>query len=293
MAILGGKVLHYIVFLHRSVRRILSIKISQVKEERIKNAFVRQKFYDIPRIRNMIAARQMRFIGKVVRGPWSRPAKRMLTACCTNTRLAQRPNFHNKDLLVKNLKLLFANVHDVEIDNQGSMKEWINEVMDEEYWNQLVECLTDKFAELPERPETWTRRRRSPRGHEGSRREPPFPPTPPRRQRQSEEESPSPPSPPRRRRRVPPPQRPAGNNNSNNERDWDPEQVGRSMYDSFKILGLGLGATETDVKVAYRTLSRIYHPDEHDSSRTGMTNEEASEHFKLINNANQYLREVL
>ena len=65
------------------------------------------------------------------------------------------------------------------------------------------------------------------------------------------------------------------------------------MYDSFKILGLGLGATETDVKVAYRTLSRIYHPDKHDSSRTGMTNEEAPEHFKPINNANQYLREVL
>ena len=123
------------VFLHRSVRRILSIKISQVKEEHIKNVFVRQKFYDIPRVRNMIAARQMRFIGKVVRGPWSRPAKRMLTACCANIRLAQRPNFHNKDLLVKNLKLLFANVHDVDIDNQGSMKEWINEVMDEEYWN--------------------------------------------------------------------------------------------------------------------------------------------------------------
>ena len=39
--------------------------------------------------------------------------------------------------------------------------------------------------------------------------------------------------------------------NSNNERDWDPEQVGLSMYDdSFKILGLGLGATEMEVKVA-------------------------------------------
>ena len=132
----------------------------------------------------------------------------------------------------------------------------------------------------------------SPRGHEESRREQPWPPTPPRQQRQSEEEPPSPPSPPRRRR-VPPPQRPAGNNNSNNERDWDPEQVGRSMYDSFKILGLGLGATETEVKVAYQTLSRIYHPDKNDPSRTGMTNEEASEHFKLINNANQYLRQVL
>ena len=83
---------------------VLSIKISQVKEEHIKNVFVQQKFYDIPRVRNMIAARQMRFIGKVVRGPWSRPAKRMLTACCANIRLAQRPNFHNKCLLVSKLE---------------------------------------------------------------------------------------------------------------------------------------------------------------------------------------------
>ena len=168
------------------------------------------------------------------------------------------------------------------------MKEWINEVIDEEYWNQLVKCLTDKFAELPERPANWTSRRRSTQ-NAGSRRESEltFPPnTPPRQQRQSEEGTQSSPSPPRCRRR------PAGNNNSNNERDWIPEQVGRSLYDSFKILGLGIGASETEVKVAYRTLSRIYHPDKHDPSRTGMTNEKASDRFKLINNANQYLREL-
>ena len=52
-------------------------------------------------------------------------------------------------------------------------------------------------------------------------------------------------------------------------------------------------STETEVKVAYQTLSRIYHPDKNYPSRTGMTNEEASEHFKLINNGNQYLWEVL
>ena len=54
----------------------------------------------------MIAARQLDFIGKTVRRPWDGPAKRMITACCDNKRLAQGPQFHNKDPVVKNLKLL-------------------------------------------------------------------------------------------------------------------------------------------------------------------------------------------
>ena len=69
--------------------------------------------------------------------------------------------------------------------------------------------------------------------------------------------------------------------------------VGRSLEHSFKVLGLGLGATETEVKVAYRALARIYHPDKHDPMRTGMTQAEASEYFKIINNAQAYLCEVL
>ena len=55
------------VFLHRSIRRILGITITQVQEERIRNEHVRKLFYDIPRVRNMIAARQLGFIGKVMR----------------------------------------------------------------------------------------------------------------------------------------------------------------------------------------------------------------------------------
>ena len=75
--------------------------------------------------------------------------------------------------------------------------------------------------------------------------------------------------------------------------NYDPEMVGRSLEHSFKALGLGLGATETEVKVAYRALARIYHPDKHDPMRTGMTHAEASEYFKIINNAQAYLCEVL
>jgi DnaJ-domain-containing protein 1 len=37
--------------------------------------------------------------------------------------------------------------------------------------------------------------------------------------------------------------------------------VGRSMSHSLKILGLGLGASETEIKIHYRQLARKYHPD--------------------------------
>jgi DnaJ-class molecular chaperone len=45
------------------------------------------------------------------------------------------------------------------------------------------------------------------------------------------------------------------------------------MYDSLKILGLGLGASEREVKLAYRRLASIFHPDKwvQQNNITGMT----------------------
>jgi hypothetical protein len=74
-------------------------------------------FYDIPHVGNMIAARQLDFLGKTVRGPHDCPAQQMLTACCDNVQQVGRPFFYNKDYIVKNLRLLFANVPKVTINN--------------------------------------------------------------------------------------------------------------------------------------------------------------------------------
>ncbi len=43
--------------MHCSIRRILDITMTQVKDNRIWNNKVRYIFYDIPTIKNMIAAR--------------------------------------------------------------------------------------------------------------------------------------------------------------------------------------------------------------------------------------------
>ena len=48
------------------------------------------------------------------------------------------------------------------------------------------------------------------------------------------------------------------------------------------ILGLGLGASETEIKVHYRQLARKYHPDKNNCD---------TKFFKLLNNANDYLKE--
>jgi len=57
------------VFLHRSIQRILQISMTKVQEDRIRNENIRKMFYSIPCVRNMIAARQADFIGKMIRGP--------------------------------------------------------------------------------------------------------------------------------------------------------------------------------------------------------------------------------
>jgi DnaJ-class molecular chaperone len=64
------------------------------------------------------------------------------------------------------------------------------------------------------------------------------------------------------------------------------------MYNSLKILGLGLGASEREVKLAYqRLVASVYHPDkwEHSPHTTGMTLPETTAHFQLLNNAQSFL----
>ena len=74
------------VFLHRSVRIILGITMTEVKEERIRNAELRERFFKIPTIQNQIAKRQLTFIGKVVRNSDQQLPTKLLTAWCNHKR---------------------------------------------------------------------------------------------------------------------------------------------------------------------------------------------------------------
>ncbi len=107
--------------------------MTRVCEEGIQNEHVRRMFYYIPCICNMIAARQLDFIGKTVHGPSDRPAQQMLTASCDTVCQFGCPFLHTKDYIVENLSLLFANVPEVTID-----KIWLPQALDKGIITQAV-----------------------------------------------------------------------------------------------------------------------------------------------------------
>ena len=62
---------------------------------------------------------------------------------------------------------------------------------------------------------------------------------------------------------------------------------------AIRILLMTDFATDREVKTQYRQLARIYHPDKYDQTSTQMTPRQSEEHFKLINNAYEFLQNIL
>jgi hypothetical protein len=143
------------VFLHCSIWCILEISMTKVQEQRLCNDKVRGMFYSIPCVRKMIAAWQIDFVRKMIRGPPNRPSCNMITACYDHKCLVGRPQPTGKNFMVENLHLLFHDVPTVQFDLYGSVRTWIHEASTEKYWCQLVDRLLHPSMPLPDQPADW------------------------------------------------------------------------------------------------------------------------------------------
>ncbi len=106
-------------------------------------------FCSIPCVQNMIAARQVNFIGKMIRGPPDCPSRNMITACCDHKRRAGQPQTTGKIFMDENLRLLFQDFDTVNIDHFGFLRDWIHKATDKKYWDQLVKRLLLPDTPLP------------------------------------------------------------------------------------------------------------------------------------------------
>ena len=73
--------------------------------------------------------------------------------------------------------------------------------------------------------------------------------------------------------------------------------MGRNLYDSLNILGLGYGASFAEVNARFKKLALLYHPDKYkkntDLKLLKMSKTDAVKHFRLVKDARNYLKEVL
>ena len=124
------------VFLHRSVIRILGIRMAEVKEGRIRNSEVRGGLFNIPTIQNQIAKRQLTFIGKVVSNSGLQLPTKLLTAWCNHKQKRGRVIHSNKKSIVQHIALILTCV-----GNTGRTSEWVHYAFDNFYWRYLISKL--------------------------------------------------------------------------------------------------------------------------------------------------------
>ena len=101
------------VFLHRSIRKILSVTMKQVKEEISTNETIRRRFFDIPTIQNQVTKRQITFIVKVTRNSDKTFLTKLLPVWCNNKRQVGGVLHSNKKTLFHDIALIFQQYIDI------------------------------------------------------------------------------------------------------------------------------------------------------------------------------------
>ena len=294
------------VFIHRSIRRIMGIGMQQVHDERIRNERVRKIFFNIPDAESQLTIRQMTYIGKLTRTPEDHPPKQLLPAWVNKPRPRGGVLTTNKKAIVRSLaKLLPDEMEEIKFvkdektgemrakkgfESNGSFVRWTHIAQDEKTWNWHIEKLKQPGVPIPpprpsREPPPTTPEDEEP---ETNQHQAPPPQSPPRRRRRRRNNPPPSPPPARNRSNNPPP---GPNRDNNSAPRFNPEGVGSNKLDSLGALGLRRGATEREVRSAFRRLSLKYHPDRY-SPTLGITLEESTAHFQMLNNAHEHLRSM-
>ena len=94
------------VFFHKSIRRILGINMTEVKEKSISNIKLRKRFGNVNSLSHIMTCRMLKFVGRTVRQDPRMLSRRMLTSFTPGKLIRGRPFRTNRDAIVEAIRAL-------------------------------------------------------------------------------------------------------------------------------------------------------------------------------------------
>ena len=120
------------VFHHRSIRRILKIRMQRVKDERLTNEKIRSMFCNIRTIKDLICLRKLTFLQHLTT-EWQPPST-ILSSWMNSNRLKGRPRCTTRSTTLVLLKQLLPN----HIAANGELRSWVPFTQYSTQWNKLI-----------------------------------------------------------------------------------------------------------------------------------------------------------
>ena len=270
---------------------ILGINMLQVKEEKIKNCEIRKRFENIPTISLIIAKKQLKWAGKIVRMEAKQIPPKILTCFLRNPRSSGRRFRTTRDGLFENLKRILP-----DLDSSGNVKKWRRLATHTKFWDKCLDAVTNG-DEIPifnenEWQESQSNRRNNNDTNTGQEQ---------RNEERSNNDSENTAGSngnngQYRTRENTRPQ----NQNTNNDRQNSPDSLPRpnfflnmSHVHTISSARSCLQVSNTDqlrtITLQYKRLARMYHPDKWHPN-VGCTKSESVSIFQCISNAYTLLR---
>ena len=97
-------------FHHKAIRRILKIRMSDVKSEKITNLKLRNRFRNVKALSEIWRQRLLKFVGRTIRQEHHSLSRLFLSVHIDNTLLNGRPFRKNKDAIVESLRILIPSL---------------------------------------------------------------------------------------------------------------------------------------------------------------------------------------
>ena len=251
-------------FHHKAIRRILKIKMSEVKSEKINNLNLRKRFGNVKALSETWRHRLLKFVGRTIRQEKHSLSRLFLSVHIDNALLNGRPFRKNKDAIVESLRLLMPS-----LPESGPHSYWVGYARNELVWTEMIGNLFTKTYPDHANSESYPRTR--------SRDAP------------NQSNPPTVETPPNAPRSPPPNNTPA----SKNPRELPSPMFDLSIrkltpQDARRILDVGKKASRREITLRYRILSRKYHPDKWSPDRA-YSREISAEKFKFVSNARDVL----